>query len=103
MRIRLAFILPTLIALGCGRSTAQICQDAPSLADYLGCEIRAREHLAEDFVAKQVTAPAAALNSMALADSAAAPDLFGASLSPALFATRSLSPNADDFAGIINL
>jgi len=104
MTLRSAPLLPALIALICGPGLAQVCQNAPTIADYIHCEIRVREHsTVEDFVSKQAAAPAAALNGNALADSAAAPDLFGASLNPARLATRSLSPNADDFAGIVNL
>ena len=103
MTLRSVSLLSALIAF-CGPGLAQVCQNAPTIADYIRCEIRVREHPAvEDFVSKQTAAPAAALNGNALADSAAAPDLFGASLNPARFSTRSLSPNANDFAGIVNL
>jgi len=82
----------------------QTCQKPQSLDNYIQCRIIANEHHDDrNYLAKQANAPAAALNSMVLADSAASPDLFGASANPAPTASRSLSPNASDFSGTLNL
>jgi hypothetical protein len=82
---------------------AQRCADPPSLTSFLRCEILARESGSEKDLAKQVEAPAASANSTALADSAASPDLIGLSVTPAFASTRSFSPNANDFSGVLNL
>jgi hypothetical protein len=83
---------------------AQGCFNPVSLDEYLQCEILAQEHFKdEQYLVKQAAAPSASLNSTALADSSASPDLLGLSASPASFATRSLSPNANDFSGTLNL
>jgi hypothetical protein len=67
------------------------------------CDIVAQASALRSNVRRQVEAPSASFNSTTLANSSEAPTLFSASINPAPFATRSLSPNANDFSGTLNL
>jgi len=92
-------LLALLLVTAPSRMEAQYCREPPTLQDYLKCEFIAQKNdVGMSDVTRQVEAPAASANSTALADSAASPYLVGASGSPAALASRSYSPNANDFS-----
>jgi hypothetical protein len=95
--------LIALLGMFAMRAFAQNCRQPPDLTNLTRCEILAQSaDISMSEASRQVEAPAASANSASLADSAASPFLLGASGNPARLASRSYSPNANDFSVTIN-